>query len=212
MGSSIRGQDWIVRVRPRRSLARHGALAVLIVSVTLIATLALIGVSPSRWPGVIAAEAVLLAVAVLVYIVYRRTVIAVSTVELVECSYSGRELRVDLANISRAAIHRTYRTHATDSTLQLIALDSSGRTLLRMRGVIWSDDNIREVALALGVPVGDFPDPVTSAEFFATYPGSAFWFENRRSVRVFGILGVALLSLSVILGLMVATGIPIEGR
>lgn len=111
--------------------------------------------------------------------------------------------------MATTVLAETYRSHAPDSTPQLMVRDAAGRRLLRMRGAFWSLAAIRRVADATGVPTEHYPDPITSREFFAGFPGSAYWCEQRPVLFVATVLAVFAVSLAVVLGLMSLAGIPI---
>lgn len=199
----------VVVERPRPSLGRNGVVACLILSLTLIGAITLIDPPVSRWPSVLGSYLVTLVVMVVAYVQYRRTSVGVVGPDIIERGYFGVNHRIKAADVTRIVFHQTYRSHATDSTMQLIALDSDGRRMLRMRGMFWTDASIHAIAKAIGAPVENHPDPIIAAEFFDAYPGSAYWFENRPWVVVVGVIGVFLVTFATVLGLMALLGIPI---
>jgi hypothetical protein len=76
-----------------------------------------------------------------------------------------------------------------------------------MRAAYWHLDHLRALADRLGC-AGDRKDPLTPEEFFAAYPGSAYWFERhpvlRFALAAVGVVG-AVLAATV---LVAAAGMP----
>jgi hypothetical protein len=69
---------------------------------------------------------------------------------------------------------------------------------------------MREVAGAVGVPLTLAPEPITSAQFFDLYTGVEYWFENRRTLVIGGILIILAAGVISVLGLMQILGLPID--
>ena len=76
-----------------------------------------------------------------------------------------------------------------------------------MRGLFWHQRDMRAIADALGRELTIRPDPMTTTEFLATYPGSAFWFEGRPVIVALGIAVLLATAFGTVLGLMLLTGI-----
>jgi hypothetical protein len=103
----------------------------------------------------------------------------------------------------------TYRTNAPDTTPQLLVRGAGGVRLVRMRGIFWSRTNMKALAAAIDRPLTHFPDPMTTQEFFRTYPGSSYWFENRPVWAVVTVVVVFALVIGAVLAMMALSGIPV---
>jgi hypothetical protein len=102
-----------------------------------------------------------------------------------------------------------YVGQSPETVPQLLVRDAEGRRLYRLRGTFWHAGDLTKVAEALPVPARIAPEPMSFAEFFAAYPGSAYWFENRPWLMA-GLLAVCIAaSIAVAVGVMVLLGMPI---
>ena len=68
------------------------------------------------------------------YLRYRLTYIEVTPEAIVERGFVGFTRRIPLSRVATTVLAATYRSHAPDSTPQLMVRDAAGRRLLRMRG------------------------------------------------------------------------------
>ncbi|GAB3132250.1 YdbT family protein [Marisediminicola antarctica] len=198
----------LTRVVPRRILVRNALWSYLLISLALFGSLYYLSIPRGTWPGLVAGQLVTILVCLTAYLRYRLTYIEVTTESIIERGFFGFTRRIPLSRVATTVLAETYRSHAPDSTPQLVVRDAAGRRLLRMRGTFWSLAAIRRVADATGVPTEHYPDPITSREFFANFPGSAYWFEHRPALFVVTVLAVFAVSLAVVLGLMWLAGIP----
>ncbi len=199
----------LTRVVPRRILVRNALWSYALISISLFGSLYYLSIPRGTWPGLLAGQLGTGLIVLVAYLRYRLTYIEVTTESIVERGFFGFTRRVPLPRVARTILAETYRSHAPDSTPQLVVRDAAGKRLLRMRGTFWSLAAIRRVADATGVPTEHFPDPITSREFLASFPGSAYWFEHRPALFVATVLAVFAVSLAVVLGLMWLAGIPI---
>lgn len=199
----------LTRVTPRRVLVRNALWSYVLISLALFGSLYYLSIPRGTWPGLLAGQLGTIAFCLLAYLRYRMTYIEVTTEEIVERGFFGFTRRIPLSLVASTVLAETYRSHAPDSTSQLLVRDAAGRRLLRMRGTFWTLAAVRRVAEATGVPTEHYPDPITLREFFANFPGSAYWFEHRPALFVVTVLAIFALSLAVVLGLMSLAGIPI---
>ncbi|MCY7326793.1 MAG: hypothetical protein LH605_11785 [Microbacteriaceae bacterium] len=200
----------LTRVMPRRILVRNALWSYVLISLALFGSLYYLSIPRGTWPGLLLGQLGTILLCLIAYLRYRSTYIEVTTESIAERGFFGLTRRIPLSRVATTVLAETYRSHAPDSTPQLLVRDAAGRRLLRMRGTFWSLAAIRRVADAIGVPTEHHPDPTTSREFFANFPGSAYWFEHRPALFVVTALAVFAVSLAVVLGLMSLAGIPIR--
>ena len=62
-----------------------------------------------------------------------------------------------------------------------------------MRGAFWTEAAMRQAAAAIGRPLEEPAEPLTPAQFFERFAGSAYWWENRRPLAITMIVVTALL-------------------
>jgi hypothetical protein len=119
-------------------------------------------------------------------------------------------VRVPLARIARVDLVEVYIGGSTETVPQLLVRDAEGRRLFRLRGTFWHPGDLRTIATALPVPTTLAPEPITIAEFFRAYPGSAYWFENRPWLTAAMVaLGIAV-AVAIAVGIMTLFGMPIR--
>ena len=91
----------------------------------------------------------------------------------------------------------------------VVVRDAEGRRLFRMRGNFYPDGSLERIAAALPVPVEVTPEPISVAEFFRTYPGSAYWFEHRPILRVAVFAFALVAALAIAAWVMTILGMPV---
>ncbi|MEY2847437.1 MAG: hypothetical protein RI885_102 [Actinomycetota bacterium] len=197
-----------VVVRPRRSLVRRLTLS--FAGGTSPVFLALYILSIPRGTGVTVLAGHALVVLVFVLVLTRRTrqMIWVTDAAVVRIGLFGGPRVVPRQSIASLVLTETYRTNAPDTATQLLLQDAAGARLLRLDGVFWDGEAIARLVAALEIPPADDTDPMTAREYFARYPGSAFWFQ-RRGIPALGV-SIGLLAFgALVLGLMWVVGIPL---
>ncbi|MHB1170915.1 MAG: hypothetical protein ACYCZY_00145 [Lacisediminihabitans sp.] len=197
--------------RPRASLLRNGILSFALVSLPLFGALYFLGVPNGSWPIALAFQLVTLVLAGLAYSRYRRTFIGVTRTSIDERGFLTPKTSVPLAAVHNAVLAETYRSSSPETVGQLLLRDAEGKRMLRMRGSFWTESDMRAVAAAIDVPLAIRADAITAKTFFEDYPGSAYWFENRRRFAVLAVAAALVVLLGVVLGLMTLMGIPIDG-
>ncbi|HXD61385.1 MAG TPA: hypothetical protein VN619_05630 [Lacisediminihabitans sp.] len=201
---------FLVRVHPRHSLVRNGALSYVLLSLPLFGALYFLGAPRGTWPIALAAHLASILVVSIGYVIYRRIYIGVTPTEIHERGVLGRATITPLSEVTQAILVSTYRSSSTEMTQQLLLCDSNDRRLVRMRGIFWTESAMRAVAAVSGAPLDEDPNPMTSAAFFAHYPGTAYWFENRPVLTVVAVVVALVAVLGLVLGLMAVMGIPTE--
>lgn len=203
--------DTMLRIAPRRSLLVTALVSIVAVLVPVSAVLYWYAVPKGQGAWVAVAQ-VTVVVGSLVVLLRQLTVDTV---------VDGRELRgrgifspmvrVPLESIAEVDLVPVYVGQSPEPVYQLLVRDAAGRRLFRLRGHYWRPGDLQRVAAALPVPATVAEEPISMAEFFANYPGSAYWFENRpwlMGVILVGILG-ACVGLAVVV--MTLLGLPVMG-
>lgn len=171
--------DIVLRVAPRRSLLVTALLSVLLVLGPVSAVLYWYAV-PRGQGAWIALGQVVVVLGSLVVLLRQLTVdTVVDATELRGRGIFSPLVRVPLSSIARVDIVPVYVGQSPEPVRQLLVRDAEGRRLYRMRGHYWYPGDLERVAAALPVPVNVATEPISPAELFTVYPGSAYWFENR---------------------------------
>lgn len=113
-----------------------------------------------------------------------------------ECRLTGPRRTTPPIHVRSALVlplldNQTLRTH-----LQLFLLDEQGRTRLRMRGQIWSDEQITLVANRFDVPVTRQAEPVSLSELRQSRRHQLTW-DERHPVLTIVLTGVATVVVAV---------------
>jgi hypothetical protein len=171
-------RDFVLLIRPKRSLLRAGILTAVVLTTPLFAVLYWYTSAHGTWHWVLAAHlfvALLCALAVL-----RQTKIfaGVTAERLVGNGIFSRTVSVPIAGIQGVVFAKVYPRDSPETATQFVALDPTGRCRFRMRGQYWHLADLEAIAAALGVEVTQDPQPLNQHEFFEKYPGSKYWFER----------------------------------
>lgn len=196
----------LVRVRPRTSLIRSAAVSMLVAMVPASVALYAVAIPAGRWMQVLVAQALVVAACVVVGARQLQLVTEVDDRELRGNGIATPMVRVRLDDIERVHLVRTLIHGGSEETMQLLVTDAEGRRLFRLRGNYWPADALERVAEALPVPPSHHRDPVPIAEFWRAHPGSAYWFEDRRIVRILTPICVLLVASGIAAGVMFGLG------
>jgi hypothetical protein len=201
--------DEIVRIVPRRSLMVSALISILVVLIPVSAVLYWFAV-PRGQVGWIALGQVILVVAALAVLWRQLTVdTVVANGELRGRGIFSPMVRVPLEKIATVDVVPVYVGQSPETVPQLLVRDAEGRRLYRLRGTFWHARDLTKVTDALPVPARIAQEPMSFAEFFAAYPGSAYWFENRPWL-IAGLLAVCIAAgIAVAIAVMVLLGVPI---
>jgi hypothetical protein len=184
-----------VRVRPRASLLRTAMVTMLFVTSPLFGVLYWFGMIQGTWAAVLAAHVLVILGCVLVGL-RQLTIFA----EVRDGRLRGNGIfspveQVELARIARVDLVDTYVSLVPSPVRQLLVRDTEGRRLFRMRGNFWTPGDLERIAEALPVAATKVTEPIDLHDFFRAYPGSAYWFEDKRAVTVIGVvLGVIVVA------------------
>ncbi|MEO6116803.1 MAG: hypothetical protein ABIP33_10490 [Pseudolysinimonas sp.] len=135
--------------------------------------------------------------------------VAVTDTELIGRGIFSPMLRVALSSVANVDIVPTYIGQSLDPVLQLLVRDASDAPLFRMRGTYWSTDDLMAVANALPVTPTLVQEPIGIREFYRTYPGSAYWFQNKPALWIV-LVAIALVGVvAVVTWVMTVLGMPV---
>lgn len=173
-----------VLVRPRRSLVSTAFISIVLGMLPVFGVLYWFGVQHGSWMLVLIVHLVMVVVSVAAMLRQLTVFTSVSATELTGRGIFSPLERVPLDRIASVTLVPTYIGQAPDPVQQLLVRDAAGHRLFRMRGTFWHPGDLAAVAAALPVPATVVKEPISIREFYRLYPGSAYWFEDRPSVRV----------------------------
>jgi len=200
--------DGVLRLRPRRSLLLSGILVFFVVPLPIDATLLILGVTGGTWQTPVIGAAVVVAIFLVALYLLQTCYVAISPTEIIEREYFTRPVTTPLSRVRTVVIAHTFSSSSSETFPQLLVRDAQGKRILRMRGVFWTEESIRAAAAAIGSPVHELPEPVTSKQFFEQYSASAYWFEGRRGLGIGVVVVVGVLCVGLTIGLMALIGLP----
>ena len=211
MAVAKEGYGGDVRLRPRRGLVWSGVLVLIIVPLPIVATLITLGVPNGSWSIALICGAISIVVFFIGLCLFCTTDIVISSTQITERGFFSRSTSTPISAVNSLVLAHTFRTSSSETLPQLIVRNDRNERILRMRGIFWTEQTIREAAAAIGSPLEEPVDAVTSRQFFEKYPGSAYWFENRRGLGVTLLVVIGLACIGVVLGLMRLLGLPVAG-
>lgn len=205
--ASGRNEGEIV-LRPRRSLLRSGILALIIVPIPIVATLVMLGLPSGSWRISVIAEVMALVLFLVGFFLFRATYVVIAPTHFTERGFFGRPVITPISEVRSMVIAHTFSSSSSETLPQLIVRNERGERILRMRGIFWSEESMREAAAAIGTPLEEPADPISPKQFFEQYAGSAYWFENRRGLGITIVVLIGLTCVGIVLGLMGLLGLP----
>ena len=200
-----------VRLRPRRGLLWSGVLVLVIVPLPIVATLITLGTPSEFWPIALIGGAISFIVFFIGLYLFRTTEIVISSTQIIERGFFSRAVSTPISAVNSLVLAHTFSVSSSETLPQLIARNDRNDRILRMRGIFWTEQTMREAAAAIGSPLEEPVDAVTSRQFFEQYSGSAYWFENRPGLGVIIVIAIGLACIVVVLGLMRLLGLPVAG-
>lgn len=204
-------EETTVRIAPRRSLLVSALVSILVVLVPVSALLYWFAIPRGQalWVAVVQVIVVVVGLALMWRQLTVDTVVARD--ELRGRGIFSPMVRVPLEKIAAVDVVPVYVGQSPETVPQLLVRDAEGRRLFRLRGTFWHSRDLTKVADALPVPARVAREPISIAEFFAAYPGSAYWFENRPWLMA-GLLAVIIVAcIGVACAVMTLLGMPIMG-
>jgi hypothetical protein len=195
-----------VRVGPRRSLVRNGIVAGLVGGIPLFGVLYWLAIEQGSWLRVLAVQIVATLIALFLWLRFRAGFTSVDEKWITKQAFLTRK-RVPRADVVSVVIAQTYSGNS-DLLPQLIALGAGGKALFRMRGIYWRRKDMVRVAEAIGAPILYESEAIPIKDFYASYPGAAYWYEGRPWLAAAGIAIAMATAFAVMSWIMVAIGVP----
>jgi hypothetical protein len=206
----VRG-DVVLRIAPRRSLLVSALASILVVLLPVSALLYWFAIPRGQAVFVAIAQAIVVGAAITILLRQLTVDTVVTETELRGRGIFSPMVRVPLDRIVSVVTVPTYLGQAPEPVKQLLVRDAAGRRLYRLRGNYWHPGDLQKVAAALPVATTVVTEPMSVKEFYAAYPGSAYWFENRPLLMA-GMLAVVIaVCVSVAMGVMQLLDMPIMG-
>ncbi|QNE45805.1 hypothetical protein F1C58_02020 [Glaciihabitans sp. INWT7] len=199
------GDVWL---RPRRSLLRSGILIFIIVPIPIVATLITLGLPSGSWRVSAITEALVIVLFFVGLYLLRTTYVVISADHFTERGFFRRPVVTPISEVSSMVLAQTFSSSSSETLPQLILRNARGERILRMRGIFWTEESMRQAAAAIGTPLEEPAEPLTPKQFFELYSGTAYWFENRRGLAIAVIVLIGLVCVGIVLGLMVLLGLP----
>lgn len=202
-------EQTVVRIVPRRSLLVSALVSIVVVLVPVSAVLYWFAIPRGQalWIALMQAIVVGVSLALLARQLTVDTVVADG--ELRGRGIFSPMVRVPLDTIASVDVVPVYVGQSPETVPQLLVRDAEGRRLFRLRGTFWHADDLTKVMDALPVPAQIVTEPMSFPEFFAAYPGSAYWFENRPWLMA-GLLALVIVAcIGIGVSVMVLLGMPI---
>jgi hypothetical protein len=198
-----------LRVRPRRSLVTTAFVSIVLAMIPVFGVLYWFAVQHGSWALVFVVH-LAITIACLATLGRQLTVFtAVTATELIGRGIFSPIVRVPLNAIASVVVVPTYIGQSPDPVLQLLARDASGRRLYRMRGTFWNPEDLKAVADALPVTPDFVQEPIGIREFYRTYPGSAYWFQNKPAMWIIVFILAVLAAGAIATWVMRIFGMPV---
>ncbi|GAA4265489.1 hypothetical protein [Frondihabitans peucedani] len=187
-------------VTPLPTLGRTALLSGAFSLLPVFAVVLYLARTSPAWPVVLAVEAVVAVVFVVVYIRFRLVYSRVTRTHFVKRRMLLPQVSVQRTSIDRLLLHRVYRTGSTEALTQLLGVDSLGRRVLGMNALFWSEDDIQRVVEALDVQTTVDTLPMSAAEYHRRFPVARGWYLRwpvliGAAAAALGVLVVVVLSL-----------------
>ncbi len=202
-------QEPALRIAPRRSLLATALFSILLVLLPVSAVLYWFAIPRGQVVWVVVAQAIVVVGSLGVLMRQLTVDTVVDGAEIRGRGIFSPLVRVPLARVAAVDIVPVYVGQSHEPVLQLLVRDAEGRRLYRLRGEYWHRGDLERVAAALPAPTVVAKEPISLAEFYRAYPGSAYWFENRPWLTAVIVAGILAACLAIAVGVMHLLGMPI---
>lgn len=199
-----------LRVQPKPSLLANAFAGVILGTAPIFAVAYWFTSSRGGFELVVLANVVVVAFALTLVWRQLNVYCAVTSTELIGNGIFTPLVRVPLADIREVLLVPTHLGAAPEPALQLLVSGENGRRLFRMRGNYWNESDLVALADVLPGRVERVSEPMTVRDFFRTYPGSAFWFEQHRIVKIAVIMLAVLVGGALVTIVMQMLGLPVR--
>ena len=130
------------------------------------------------WPAVMYGQLIATALILAGCAGYFGAAIWVTADSIAERGFFGRMRRMSRHRIASILLVNTFDGDTIETLPQLFVRDHLGRQQFRMRGQFWSKESMDALIDALGVPVVEIEESVSTSELRNDYPGLLYWFER----------------------------------
>lgn len=186
LGSVPRARD--LRLRPVQQPSwRRVAVSVLALFVPVYATSFAVAAGTRHYGAVALASGITLLAIAAIALGFSRVGLVLHPDGLTEYGLLSRARFTPLSRIASAATVRLYDPQTLDSWHQLFLLDDRRRTLVRLRGKYWSDEQIRTVANHAGARIEQSEEPMTLPDLRRARRAQLYWFERHPVLYVIAI-------------------------
>ena len=203
--------DTVLRIVPRRSLLVSALVSTLAVVLPVSALFFWFAIPRGQAIFVVLALGIIIVAAFGVLLRQLCVDTVITATELRGRGIFSPMVRVPLDRIASVTLVPSYVGQAPEPVTQLLVRDADGHRLFRLRGNYWHPGDLRKVASALPVATTTVSEPMTLPEFYAAYPGSAYWFENKPWVTVALFAVVIAVCVGIAIGVMRLLDMPIMG-
>jgi hypothetical protein len=204
MTSVVRG----VVAHPRASLLRNALWSVLLFSIPLYGALYILGGPRGSWLVLLGTQLLGIGLCGLVWKRYRSISVIVTDSRIEEQGLFFRR-RFPVADIRAVTLFQIYRSSSAEVQRQLVVVDGQDKRLLRMRGMLWSEWEMRRVAEAIGVPLAEPTEILTARSFAVGHPQYVDWYERNRLLAGVVLTALLVAAIGVVVGLMALAGVPL---
>ncbi|HEU0206193.1 MAG TPA: hypothetical protein VFQ74_05825 [Pseudolysinimonas sp.] len=198
-----------LRVRPRRSLMSSALLSIVLAMIPVFGVLYWFAFQHGSWGLVFVVHLALTIISIATLARLLTVFTAVTETELIGRGTFSPLVRVPLSSIDSVDMVPTYVGQSPDPVMQFLVRDESGARLFRMRGTYWNPEDLTAVAEALPVAPHYVQEPIAIRDFYRTYPGSAYWFQNRPALWIVVFALAVLLIGAVAAWVMTIFGMPV---
>jgi hypothetical protein len=198
-----------VRIAPRRSLLISGFVSIVLALIPISAVFYWFAIPRGQGYWVAIAQAIVVVTALGLLLRQLTVDAVVADGELRGRGIFSPMVRVPLEKIATVDLVPVYVGQSPETVPQLLVRDADGARLFRLRGTFWHAGDLKKIADALPVPVQVAREPLSYPEFFAAYPGSEYWFENRPWLLAALLVTAAIVCVGLILVAMAVLGMPI---
>jgi len=194
-------------IRPKRSLLATAVVSVMLATAPLFAVLYwMSGPVGDVWVPVLVTHLALFFTGVGVFLRQLMVFTAVTDEDLIGNGIFSRTLRVPLASIAEVVVVETHVGMQAEKVTQYLVRDADERCVFRLRGNFWNRDDVEMLLECLPAEPTRVMRTMKLREFLHTFPGSAYWFENRPWLQP-----VAALAVVVIVGFTLVWAMAIAG-
>ncbi len=144
-----------------RDLWREGWLSFAAMSLPVFAALYFLTASTGWWMAIVAAQCGATALFAAVAGRLRGSGVVLDDAGIHERAYLRSTVFTPRHHVAEVLVIPVHRTLLDEVTYQLFMLDSTGATLLRMRGQLWRPSDLHAAAHHFGVPVRVLAPPLT---------------------------------------------------